>query len=88
MTTELDDSTTQSLKVLGEVDQPLLRAVGPALMVRQSGTCILCHTIDYAVSEATLESGGGWKCARCGQRWDAGRLAAAEFSRECDQRIK
>jgi len=37
--------------------------------------CPFCHT-DSSVSHATLESAGeGWQCRRCGQRWDARRLA-------------
>jgi transcription elongation factor Elf1 len=37
--------------------------------------CPFCHT-DSSVSHTTLESAGeGWQCVRCGQRWDAQRLA-------------
>jgi transposase-like protein len=41
------------------------------------GTCLLCHTVDYAVTEEGLEAGGFWKCQTCGQTWDVRRLTAA-----------
>ncbi len=40
-----------------------------------AATCPLCHTVESAMSEATLAAGGGWRCSVCGQRWDAARLA-------------
>lgn len=36
-------------------------------------TCPLCHATD-AITEAALAAGEGWRCATCGQRWDAARL--------------
>ena len=38
-------------------------------------TCPMCHTT-ATVSQRALEAGGGWRCVRCGQHWDAARLAA------------
>lgn len=38
-------------------------------------TCPLCHTTDASVPQDALEAGGSWRCARCGQHWDAERLA-------------
>jgi hypothetical protein len=36
-------------------------------------TCPYCHTAFPLMSEGTREA--DWRCIRCGQRWDAGRLA-------------
>jgi predicted Zn finger-like uncharacterized protein len=36
-------------------------------------TCPLCHT-PSSLSLDTLGAGGYWRCARCGQDWDAARL--------------
>jgi predicted Zn finger-like uncharacterized protein len=38
-------------------------------------TCPMCHT-RASVTESAIESGGEWRCVRCGQHWDAARLAA------------
>ena len=38
-------------------------------------TCPMCHT-SAPLSQSALEAGGAWRCARCGQHWHAGRLAA------------
>jgi len=37
--------------------------------------CPMCHT-PASLSQSALDSGGAWRCARCGQHWDAARLAA------------
>ena len=42
------------------------------------GTCLLCHTVDNAITQAGLDRGGYWRCQRCGQMWDAQRLAASQ----------
>ena len=34
----------------------------------------MCHT-SAGPSQSALEAGGDWRCVRCGQRWDAARLA-------------
>jgi predicted Zn finger-like uncharacterized protein len=51
-------------------------------------TCPMCHT-SATLSQSALEAGGDWRCARCGQRWDAARLAAvaayAAWSRDHDR---
>jgi hypothetical protein len=44
-------------------------------MARRHATCPLCHATDLALSDDALAAGGDWCCARCGQRWDARRLA-------------
>ena len=38
-------------------------------------TCPLCHTVHPSMTAHALEAGGSWECIRCGQRWDAARLA-------------
>jgi predicted Zn finger-like uncharacterized protein len=38
-------------------------------------TCPYCHTALPVVTADGLEARGDWRCVRCGQRWDAGRLA-------------
>lgn len=39
-----------------------------------SATCPMCHT-PATLSLSALEAGGDWRCVRCGQHWDARRLA-------------
>jgi hypothetical protein len=34
----------------------------------------MCHT-SATLSQSALEAGGDWRCVRCGQHWDAARLA-------------
>jgi ribosomal protein L37AE/L43A len=41
----------------------------------QFATCPMCHT-SASLSQTALEAGGAWRCVRCGQHWDATRLAA------------
>ena len=41
----------------------------------RSATCPMCHT-SATLSQTALEAGGAWRCVRCGQHWDAARLAA------------
>jgi ribosomal protein L37AE/L43A len=41
----------------------------------QFATCPMCHT-SATLSQSALEAGGAWRCVRCGQHWDAARLAA------------
>ena len=38
-------------------------------------TCPMCHT-PTSVTHHAIEAGGDWRCVRCGQHWDASRLAA------------
>ena len=40
-----------------------------------SCTCPMCHTVDAAMTTSALTTGGYWLCIRCGQEWDANRLA-------------
>lgn len=37
--------------------------------------CPMCHT-RASVTQSAVDAGGDWRCVRCGQRWDAVRLAA------------
>jgi ribosomal protein L37AE/L43A len=41
----------------------------------QSPTCPLCHT-SATLAPSPVEASGDWRCVRCGQQWDAARLAA------------
>jgi len=43
--------------------------------ILRSATCPMCHT-SASLAQSALEAGGDWRCVRCGQRWDAARLAA------------
>lgn len=38
-------------------------------------TCPMCHTA-APLTQNAIDAGGDWRCARCGQSWDAGRLSA------------
>ena len=40
----------------------------------QSATCPLCNT-SATLTQSAIEAGGAWRCVRCGQYWDAARLA-------------
>lgn len=46
---------------------------GPSVV--QFATCGLCHT-RASLTLGALDAGGAWRCVRCGQHWDATRLAA------------
>jgi hypothetical protein len=37
--------------------------------------CTMCHT-PSSLDQSALDAGADWQCVRCGQRWDATRLAA------------
>lgn len=43
--------------------------------LQRHATCPLCHSPDVSLSNDELAAGGGWRCTRCGQQWDARRLA-------------
>jgi transcription elongation factor Elf1 len=58
-------SRTPAAAVLLDDDQDILRLA----------TCPMCHTSATLLLSA-LEAGGTWRCARCGQHWDAARLRA------------
>ena len=38
-------------------------------------TCPMCHA-GAPLTQSGLAAGGAWRCARCGQHWNAGRLVA------------
>src|SRR5689334_23356717 len=42
--------------------------------ILRSAMCPLCHT-SASVTQGAIEAGGDWRCVRCGQHWDAARLA-------------
>jgi hypothetical protein len=58
-------SRPHATAVLPDNDQDILRFA----------TCPMCHT-SATLSQSALEAGGAWRCVRCGQHWDAARLAA------------
>ncbi|MGH9345863.1 MAG: hypothetical protein ACRD26_01220 [Vicinamibacterales bacterium] len=35
----------------------------------------MCHTTHPVLTDDARQSGSDWRCVRCGQRWDAARLA-------------
>jgi hypothetical protein len=37
--------------------------------------CPMCHT-PTSLTQAAVDAGGDWRCVRCGQHFDAARLAA------------
>ena len=37
-------------------------------------TCPMCHAATSLTQDA-IDAGGDWRCGRCGQHWDAVRLA-------------
>jgi hypothetical protein len=43
--------------------------------ILRSATCPNCHT-PASPAQSAPEAAGGWRCVRCGQRWDAEPLAA------------
>ena len=42
--------------------------------VDKSVECLLCHTVQY--ESFAGNPGCSWQCKRCGQHWDAARVAA------------
>jgi hypothetical protein len=52
-----------------------LQAIAPALV--KFATCPSCHTVDATMTKVAVSGGADWHCGRCGQRWDALRLATA-----------
>lgn len=42
----------------------------------QRAACPGCHTPHPSLTQEGLGRGVGWQCVRCGERWDARRLAA------------
>jgi hypothetical protein len=51
-------------------------AAAVAQGAEELAACPMCHTVDSGPTADALAAGGGWRCVRCGQRWDAARLAA------------
>ena len=55
--------------------QPATALVEVDPLTKQHATCPLCHTTDTSLTDDELAGGRGWRCIRCGQHWDARRLA-------------
>ena len=55
-------------------------------------TCPFCHTARALLSTGAGEAPGDWRCGRCGQRWDASRLATvavyARWALEHDKAVR
>jgi predicted Zn finger-like uncharacterized protein len=53
--------------------------------IARHAVCPMCHT-SATVTQTAIEAGGDWRCVRCGQHWDARRLATvaayAEWARD------
>jgi len=53
--------------------------------------CPMCHT-PTSLTQHAVETGGDWRCVRCGQYWDAVRLAAvaayAEWTLDRDRAVR
>jgi len=62
---DLSPSSPQKITVLVTVEPDVS---GPV-------TCPMCHTTHSSLTADALKVGTDWLCARCGQRWDATRLA-------------
>lgn len=43
--------------------------------VLRYAVCPMCHA-STAMPQNEIETGGDWRCVRCGQHWDPARLAA------------
>lgn len=52
-------------------------ALEGAPAARRLAACPFCHTPGPHATGDALAAAGGWRCVRCGHRWDAARLAAA-----------
>ena len=68
MSTDLRAAQSPALPLVPVVATLPLEPVGFA-------TCPLCHTADATMTSVAVAAGADWHCVRCGQRWDAGRLA-------------
>jgi len=47
-------------------------------------TCPACHSVEPTLTMAAVAAGATWQCARCTQRWHAGRLATVAGYRSWD----
>ena len=61
-------------------------SANPQALAEGQDTCPMCHT---PRSAAGSTGGDAWRCMRCGQQWDAQRVAAvvayASWSRDHDR---
>ena len=54
---------------------PLHTATAQPDVAPTSTMCPMCQT-PGSLSQFAIDAGEAWRCTRCGQHWDAGRLAA------------
>jgi hypothetical protein len=66
--------TSNALRLVGKIDNAV--AIDNEDDASRSLTCPLCHT-PASLSRSAVEAGGTWRCIRCSQQWDAGRLTAS-----------
>lgn len=43
--------------------------------LHEEPACAMCHTLALPLGDAAIAAGAQWQCERCGQHWDAARLA-------------
>jgi ribosomal protein L37AE/L43A len=55
---------------------PTHSPAAPALELAGPATCPSCHAADLTMTDSAVATGANWRCRRCGQLWDVGRLAA------------
>jgi ribosomal protein L37AE/L43A len=55
--------------------QPAAARPDNTLDLSQGASCPMCHT-PTATTRREVQAGSAWRCVRCGQHWDATRLAA------------
>jgi transcription elongation factor Elf1 len=57
------------------LNQTLPQVTTTARKAAGFATCPLCQMAEATMADGAVEQGAAWQCARCGQRWDAARLA-------------
>jgi hypothetical protein len=57
------------------VEQTLPQVATTAQKAAGFVICPLCHMAEATMADDVIEKSAGWQCTRCGQRWDATRLA-------------
>jgi hypothetical protein len=85
---------TEAIRIISMTEAPSSPRLTTALLeappdTSRLATCPLCHTRHASLTEEALQAGADWRCLRCGQRWDAARLAAvvayADWAAEHDR---
>jgi hypothetical protein len=66
----------ESVMVTTIASRPPMHSAAAALELAGPATCPSCHAADLTMTDNAVATGANWRCRRCGQLWDAGRLAA------------